>query len=451
MIVLLFTIFISLSAQATDGFDAVQSSGDFQVPSTGTVDSVRACLDDLRRAKKAKRPGMHFQFHQVKDTTELPNSCPRGSLDQFKLALQRQIDNCRKPTQAPVDSIDIAGRHVQRDEWCLCANSQMLALAKTVNDFPSLVNAVKSKFFWYKGEGFPEDQKNKEGKVGWTKGQTQFTAYDSPEFSAFAKPNGDYTYPVYKRPDNLVHLDDKDAENCGYNDVTGKPIKWCLARQNSSGKTTNYVPIPVRADINLGKLPGVQLIGYMKGRDLADLAMEGSGYLNLTDANGVTPPTAVGYESENGQPASALTNTLNCLTPPPANKKQYLDSLKPAELKKLLEYDRSYVFFAKKSPQGSEGIPVTPLHTVACDQQNVPIGMMELFNTVAPAGGPSECKDATLMTICQDGGGLIVGPHFDIYMGEGPDARKASNSVNATGSFYIALPVKGGPAIDGCK
>jgi membrane-bound lytic murein transglycosylase len=416
---------------------------------TAHGDSVRDCLDNLRKQHHGNKPAMHFGFHPAAKPP--PSTCLQGDLDGVKTALKDQIANCKGPTTATKTSIQIACRLIQRDEWCLDTNTQLLHVAENSADLPAFLKNIKTQFDWYQGDGFPTDQKDKNGNVVWKKGATQFTAYDSPEYTAFAAAAGDATYPIYEKPGNLVQIPETDPANCGLDDITSEPIKWCLATKDASGHVT-YSRAPTREDIDNGKLPGLKAIAYMTGQGLMDLQIEGSGFVDVTDAKGKKTKIPIGFEAENGQPLSLLGNILNCLPNPPKNPSQYMASLSPAELKKLLEYDRSYIFFTQMLPEGSEHIPVTPLHSIASDHSNVPVGMFSVLNTVAPAGTtPSSCKSATFVAIAQDSGGAIIGPHFDIYMGDGAAAQKAANSVDSPGTYFIALSKGAGTPVSGCK
>src|ERR1041385_9163425 len=141
------------------------------------ADSVRDCLDNLRKQHHGNKPAMHFTFHPA---TTLPNACLQGSLDGIKAALTAQLANCKGPTKATTTTIDIACRHLQRDEWGLNTTRQMLNLANNPVDLKSFLAAAKTSFDWYQSDGFPVDQKDSKGNIVWHKGDTQFTAYDSP-------------------------------------------------------------------------------------------------------------------------------------------------------------------------------------------------------------------------------------------------------------------------------
>ena len=119
------------------------------------------------------------------------------------------------------------------------------------------------------------------------KGEVVFSSYYEPVFSASKEKTGQYNYPLYKRPADLidVNLEDFNPEKYKGESVYGRLEK------------NRLVPYFPRAKIDIGKLlegRGLE-IAWLKSRfDAMDLHVEGSARLQFTDGTAMRARYAKG-------------------------------------------------------------------------------------------------------------------------------------------------------------
>ncbi|KTD46617.1 membrane-bound lytic murein transglycosylase A [Legionella rubrilucens] len=435
------------------------------------ADAIQRCLDirrfadyTTRQKMAAREPGvLRFKFHKI-PPSQLPFANLVGNMDEVISALNHQIKNCQK-SRGEFQRITIAGRQLNRQDWCLRTNQKMLALAKAAHgNFKTYVSALKMEFDWYKSEGWPENH------AGFKQGEFQFTAYYAPAaIEARSQRGGAFLYPVYGNPgvvnavleSKRLHL---KGPLCGVDPLTNMARGFCLKHKNGT-----YSVVPDREEIEHGALDKKYIIGYVKDpNDPAFLMVEGSGSLVLDGQF-----LHVNYAGANGRPRTMLGRIVQCAQDPTcggnletiercardpkchdeaklrcnvsqkikqsaASEKQirrYLDSLNPHQADNLRNRDQSYVFFAKEAggPYGSENITLTPHASCATDHKVIPVGMSFIYH----------CNNKTSWCVAQDTGGAIVGAHVDVYKGEGDQAGAEANAINHAGSLFLALPKKG--------
>jgi membrane-bound lytic murein transglycosylase len=422
--------------------------------------AVQLCLDDIRRAsakkvnqtaQTAKQP-LPFTFHLV-NPGELPMSCPGGNLEEMKKALRNQLASCKKFPAAKLQETRKFGcRNYTRQEWCLDVNQKLLELAEGSASFAEYLEKSKAEFDWAQSDGWTD---------GDLRGKTQFTAYHGPPpIEASSVPTKEYTYPIYKRPADLVSQADVGGNvTCGEDEITGTPRHVCQRRP--AGSREPYAPYPDRNAIdNQGALKGQGLeIAWVRDPvEVAFLMVEGSGSINVHQPDGSVKNQRLNYDSQNGRALNMLGRIVLCEG---GTKEDYgsLSGIKnflaahPDRLKQTLAFDQSYVFFKPddKGPFGADDIPVTARHSFATDRRILPTGSAMLVHTKRPGKkDASGCDDISSMGISQDSGGAINGPHVDWYMGEGQQAQEDADSVNQPGDLFVALPKGGGKEVPGC-
>ncbi|MBI2785635.1 MAG: MltA domain-containing protein [Legionella longbeachae] len=433
------------------------------------ADPIQRCLDirrfadfTTRQKMAAKEPGvLRFKFHKIA-ASELPIENPVGNMDEVIQALTIQIENCQK-NRGAFQTVTIAGHKFKRQEWCINTTKKMLLLAKAAHgDFQTYLSNIKNEFDWYKSEGWPDNHS------GFKKGDFQFTAYYAPAaVEARTKREGAFLYPIYGNPGVVnVALESKKfnlkAPLCGVDPLTKMVRGFCIKNANGT-----YSVAPDRDEIDHGALNPKYAIGYVKDpNDPSFLMLEGSGSLIIKDKL-----FHINYDGANGRPRTMLGRIVQCAQDPTcggnldtiercakdpkchdeeklrckvskkirqsaASEKQirqYLDNLlNQDKAANLRNRDQSYVFFAREygGPYGSENISLTPHTSCATDHKVIPIGMTFIYNS----------KKTTSWCVSQDTGGAIIGPHVDVYKGEGDQAGIEANALNHPGSLFVALP-----------
>jgi membrane-bound lytic murein transglycosylase A len=121
-----------------------------------------------------------------------------------------------------------------------------------------------------------------------------------------------------------------------------------------------------------------------------------------------------------------------------------------AAARRVMRENRSFVFFriaaeldADAGPIGGEGIPLTPLRSLAVDRSLWPYGVPVFVSTEVPSPGGGTVPLRRLM-IAQDTGSAIVGPaRGDVFFGSGDAAGERAGAMRATGDFIVLWPGSG--------
>jgi membrane-bound lytic murein transglycosylase A len=256
----------------------------------------------------------------------------------------------------------------------------------------------------------------------------RFTGYYEPEIKASRVQQGAFQTPVYARPDDLVTVD------LGV-------FRPSLAGETIAGRVQagRLVPYASRAEIAAKGLKARILFYTDDPIDLFFLHIQGSGRARFADGS----RTRVSYAAQNGQLYTAIGKTLIAKGVPRDGLS--LQSIKawlkahPGEARAVMETDASYIFFQEEpvgdaglGAKGAEGVPQTPLASLAVDPRLHALGTPFYVAGAAPLGR---------LFIAQDIGGAIRGPvRGDVYFGFGAKAETAAGNMNQMGRFYALLP-----------
>ncbi len=354
---------------------------------------------------------------------ELPQLTPDGSLADFRLALQRQLEACREYEQGTVTR---CGDPTPPPEAkCNRPTLENLAqLAKQVSTWSEFYSKSKTDFMWYRSTG-------KEGS-----GEGLFTGYNNPSFEGSLVPTSKYKFPVYAKPDDLVKT----------TDPSGQTI-W--RRRMPDGTLGSYFS---RKEIDVDKaLSGKGLeIAYLD--DLVSvlrLHIEGTGNLRVKQKNGSFRETTLNFAAKNGLVGSSVFTYLK----QKGVDKKYLsfDGLRqyfkdfPDEVWPTLTVSKSYVFFrlTDEPPCGTAAVHLTPGHSIAVDPKSLPLGAVVLFDTQRPvenSKGPIQYVRFTRFAVAQDTGGAILGPaRVDVYWGSDEYAEFAASNMKTNGKLYLPV------------
>lgn len=349
-----------------------------------------------------------------------------GDLKKFREGLNRQIANCSKSSKLG-EVFEIGTCKMTRQAWCLDSNRKLLAIANKSKSMRELVDASLGEFDWYELEG-PKGS-----------GNVFFTGYNSPTLEVSRIKAGDYKYPIFAKPPELVRVVDP---------TIGKSV-WRVVAADGS-----YVKFPPRAAIDTtdqskSVMSGRGLeIAYAKDLfDIYILQLEGAGTLKIREKNGKITTAFANYAASNGQSGPRPAKVLRCqgLGPEhltiPGMRKYF--ALHPDQLAPVLNYDQSYVFFIEQQqgPMGVDGLQLTAGVSMATDTTVVPIGYPLFYSTKVPVGvkHPDKMRSMSRMGITQDIGGAIKGAHFDLFWGGDAYAELASGVMKERGSLFIPV------------
>jgi membrane-bound lytic murein transglycosylase A len=256
----------------------------------------------------------------------------------------------------------------------------------------------------------------------------RFTGYYEPEINASRAQQGAFQTPVYARPDDLVTVD----LGAFRPSLSGEKI----AGRVEAGR---LVPYASRAEIDAKGLKARILFYTDDPIALFFLHIQGSGRARFADGSMLR----VSYAAQNGQLYTAIGKTLIARGVPRDGLS--LQTIKawlkahPGEARAVMETDASYIFFQEEpvgdaglGAKGAQGVPLTPLASLAVDPRLHALGTPFFVAGAAPLGR---------LFIAQDIGGAIRGPvRGDVYFGFGAKAETAAGSMNQMGRFYALLP-----------
>lgn len=256
----------------------------------------------------------------------------------------------------------------------------------------------------------------------------RFTGYYEPQIEGSRSKHGAYQTPVYGRPADLITVD------------LGA-FRPALAGEKIAGKIegNKLVPYASRAEIAKNGLNAPVLFYAKDPIALFFLHIQGSGRVLFEDGS----QARVAYAAQNGQPYTAIGKTLIARgVPREGMSMQVIRAwLKnhPGEAEAVMNSDASYVFFDLQpvgepslGAKGAQGVPLTPLSSLAVDSRLHALGTPFYVSGSFPLGH---------LFIAQDIGGAIRGPiRGDVYFGYGSKAESGAGQQNQSGRFYALLP-----------
>jgi membrane-bound lytic murein transglycosylase A len=108
----------------------------------------------------------------------------------------------------------------------------------------------------------------------------------------------------------------------------------------------------------------------------------------------------------------------------------------------FINLNRRYIFFNADNglPKGSNGLELTPRHSVAVDTTLIPYGAVGLVSTSRPGKVQGSTTYFSTLVLPQDSGDAIKLNHIDMYFGADPYAEEAATSMKSPGNFFIGVP-----------
>jgi len=336
-------------------------------------------------------------------------------------AIQNSLDYLAKPSsQKYYPYADITHDRAVATLKALDDMSLAAAQSPTAGEF--INQQIRQYFEVYQSIGAPLSDNSGYSNV------VRFTGYFTPIYNASLTRGGDYQWPIFKRPADLV----SDPVT---GDVHGRRIP-----------DGSMVPYYTRAEIESGKLQGQELCWLTSRFEAYVVTVQGSARLRLPDGK----IYEIGYNGNNGyQYASAAEKMIadKVINPDTVSLKTLKDyfAANPQDMDKYLSSNQRTVFF-KPSPGGPFGSlnePVTAMGTIATDKEDhdiYPRAMAAFLIVKVPQTG-GQMHDYQGFFLDQDTGGAIrASGRCDIYMGVGADAEDLAGRELTDGSmYYIAI------------
>lgn len=268
------------------------------------------------------------------------------------------------------------------------------------------------------------------------------TGYFEPILRASRVRHGIYQYPIYGVPDDLITVE---------LDSIHPQLKGLRLRGKLQGR--KLVPYDDRKGIASRKdLEKKHVICWADDPvEAFFLQIQGSGRVLLDNGSLLR----IGYADQNGHPYRSLGAWLieNAgLTRDEMSMQRIKQWVRdnPQRRQELLNANPNFVFFAERTgysddqgPVGAQGVPLTPLASVAVDRRYWKLGVP--FVTAASQSMPA--MQFVRPVIAQDTGGAIKGVlRFDYFWGLGNEAGNRAGSQKSDVSAWVMVPKGQSPA-----
>lgn len=265
------------------------------------------------------------------------------------------------------------------------------------------------------------------------------TAFYEPDVAVKAEPDENHRHPFYRRPDDLVDVDDG-------NRPTGLPEGFAFGLQ----KDGVVVEHPDRGEIERGFLAGRGLeIAYARSKvDVFFAHVQGAARLVYPD--GATK--RITYAAKSGHPFSPIGKLLidrgeiDAATVSMASIRDWLASHED-QVDAVLWHNRSFIFFkeapvddAALGPIAAAKVPLVAGRSLAVDRQIHTFGL-PFFISSDSLTHMDGAKPFRRLMLALDTGTAIVGPaRGDIFTGSGDAAGALAGHVRNAATFHILIP-----------
>lgn len=208
--------------------------------------------------------------------------------------------------------------------------------------------------------------------------------------------------------------------------------------------------LPDRESISKGPiLKNTPILAWVESKiERFFLQVQGSGTIILPD----NKMLLLGYNGQNGHPYYPIGRYLveNGYVPKSKISMQSIVSwLKahPGESQKVMNLNPSFVFFKvldQESPNGAQGLPLTPEVSIAVDREYIPLGSLLYLSTNTPKlnnGHIIKGEKLNKFMVAQDTGGAIKGSiRGDVFWGLGDRAKFLAGHMNSKGKYWMLIP-----------
>jgi membrane-bound lytic murein transglycosylase A len=245
------------------------------------------------------------------------------------------------------------------------------------------------------------------------------TSYYEPVLKASRQPGAGYEVPLYRAPALL-----------------GSRKPW-FSRQE-----IDTLPEARAA------LAGREIAWVADPIDALVLHIQGSGRLNISEADGAQRTVRLAFAGSNDQPYRSVNQWLleqgvSKINPWPDATKAWVQQ-NPQRLPQLLWSNPRYIFFREEAlsefdaafgPKGAQGVALTPGRSIAVDPGSIPYGTPVWL---ASRGGAANLQK---LVLAQDTGSAIVGGvRADYFAGTGIEAGQMASRVNQPLRLWVLWP-----------
>jgi len=246
------------------------------------------------------------------------------------------------------------------------------------------------------------------------------TGYFEPLIEATRSPRNGFRIPLYRAPA----------------DLTARRPYWTRQQIDS-------LPAAQQA------MRGSELAWVADPLDALILQIQGSGRIQLTEADGSRRLLRVAFAGHNDQPYKSVGRWLieqGELRPEQASWPgiKAWAQRNPKRVNEMLWANPRFVFFKEEplpdpavGPKGAQGVPLTPGRSVAVDAQNIPYGTPLWLDTTEPLSS-TPLRRAVM---AQDTGSAITGAvRADYFWGWGDAAEQQAGRMKQNLRLWVLWP-----------
>ena len=266
------------------------------------------------------------------------------------------------------------------------------------------------------------------------------TGYYEPVLEGSLEAGGEYRYPIFRRPDDLVEVRNGNSSNGNGKRNIGRLEKGEL------------VPYYSREEIDsrgalLGK--GYELAWLKDPWERFVLHIQGSGQIRIPGGK----IFRVGFAGSNGRPYRGVGQylvKLGCFPEGDLSLRRVREFIRenPERAEEIFNQNERYIFFraieSGEGPYGSLGVSLTAGRSIATDHSVYPQGALAYLIARQPVlnGGGKTIGKAPLrrFVLNQDTGAAMKGScRVDFFWGSGENAGLMAGELRDEGKIYFLL------------
>ncbi|HEY9460016.1 MAG TPA: murein transglycosylase A [Paralcaligenes sp.] len=350
---------------------------------------------------------------------------PGWQTDDLSHVWKAFINNCKGLMRPISGSLAIPARATPRAWQPVCAAAANAGIsAGATGAIRQFLQAHLQPWHLLDGRGHPAEN--------------MITGYYEPTVHASRTRGGNYQWPMYAAPADLLTIDLGSV----YPELAGKRVRGKLVGNH-------VVPYDTRADIAGSARQPPVIVWVNDPVEAFFLQIQGSGRAILSDGSTIR----LAYADHNGRPYTSIGKWLADRGEMPLAKAS-MQNIKawakahPSRVQELLNVNTAMVFFREEpivdpelGPSGAYGIPLIGQRSVAVDTSFVPLGAPVFLSTQYPASA----QPLNRLVFAQDTGAAIRGAaRADFYWGSGDEAGALAGRMKQRGRMWVLWPRQAG-------
>jgi len=259
------------------------------------------------------------------------------------------------------------------------------------------------------------------------------TGYFEPVFDGSLRSMGEYQYPLYRPPDDLIKIEQRSSEKQMIRLEDGQAVPYYSRRQID----TEGILQGRRLELAWLKDPWERFV----------LHVQGSGKIRLPSGEILS----VGFAASNGRPYRSIGRYLveqGFLEQKGLSLRLVKEFLRqnPERMEEIFNINERYIFFlpvqSEDGPRGALGVSLTAGRSIATDHSIFSPGALAYLISREPnfdeTGKIVGWKTLRRFVLNQDTGAAIKGPYrVDLFFGTGEKAGLAAGEMREEGRIYL--------------